>query len=154
MMIRHLLAPLAIATTLAVPLSADASLVCRGDANSVGPGASLRWNGAFNTADGTIVADGMPANTAGFVIYGFGQTNTPLGDGTLCVSGVNWILARKGTDASGKMSLDVDAEGDFDDLIWLDWPGNDEFVFQYMYRDPSGGPAGFNLSSAVRVSWE
>jgi hypothetical protein len=134
--------------------SADSSVVCPTTPNSVGPGATLTWVGPFDPDLGWIVVDGATPNASGIVIYGYQAPATPYGDGSLCSGPISWNLARKRADANGHLVLDIEQEGDADDLLWLDWPGNTEFVFQYMYRDRSGGPAGFNLSEAVLVRWE
>lgn len=154
LMIRAALLPflcLALSTSLA---SADASIQCAGAPNSVGSGATIRWSGPFDPIGGVLFVDELPANAPGIMVYGLQSTNLPFGDGFSCVGGVNWILARKGANAQGSMHLDVASESDPDDLIWLQWPGNDQFYFQYMYRDFVSGGTGFNLSATVRVSWQ
>jgi hypothetical protein len=144
----------ALISLLAPGALADATVVCPTTPNSVGPGATLTWVGPFDPAFGQIVVDGAKPDAGGIVVYGYQAPATPFGDGQLCSGPVTWNLARKRTDATGRMVLDVANEGDADDLLWLTWPGNTEFVFQYMYRDGAGGPAGFNLTDAVLVRWE
>jgi hypothetical protein len=141
-----------------IPAGADASKICDGAPNSVGPGATMRWAGPFQPTQGELRVDGLPAGTMGMFLYSYSRANMPFGDGTLCIGIPVWVLARKASDASGQVRLDIAQEGEDEDVRWLDFAwrayGLETWLFQYWYRDRAAGGAGNNLSDAIRVSFE
>ena len=141
-----------------LPAEADASKICDGAPNSAGPGATLRWAGAFQPSEGELRVDGLPPNVLGMTLYSYGATNLPFGNGTLCVGEPQWILARTRSDAAGQVRLDIAGQGEIEDVRWLDFAwrtyGLDTWFFQYWYRDGAGGGAQHNLSDAIRVTFE
>ncbi len=88
-----------------------------------GPGTnycSTGSNGALISASGSasvgannlvLSGSGLPANVNGLFFYGDGQANTPLGNGTLCISGASGIFRLQpvqNSGALGVMTLPVD----------------------------------------------
>jgi hypothetical protein len=134
---------------------ADATLNCDGAPNSVGSGAVLRWVGDFDPYEGALRVEGLPAGQAGMMLYSLGGDQVPWGNGTLCLGGgPKWILARAASDSAGELYLDLAADGDQDDLRWLEHNEQLTWFFQYAYRDPAAGGTGFNTSSGLEVRFE
>jgi hypothetical protein len=154
----HLLPALLVLLGWSIPAGADASKICDGAPNSVGPGATMRWAGTFQPENGELRVDGLPAGTMGMVLYSYTPTNVPFGNGTLCIGVPVWVLARTQSDASGQVRFDINEEGENEDVRWLEFAwrayGLDTWFFQYWYRDGAGGGAGNNLSDAIRVTFE
>ena len=132
--------------------AADAEIICDGAPNSVGAGAGIRWAGALQLAQGSIRVEGLPAFTNGMMLYGLSPDSTPFGNGTSCIGGPRWILARKASDGQGRVQLDISAEGEADDVLWL--AQFDTWFFQYWYRDAAAGGSAHNLSAAMRVTYQ
>lgn len=115
--------------------------------NSVGPGAAIDSTGSTSiTANGiTLIATGAPPNVFGVFYYGPNQIQVPFGEGFRCVGGG---VRRLPVVNSGTAGTFVQA-WDFTNL-----PGGDVLLpgevvqVQCWFRDPPGGPAGFNLSNA------
>ena len=144
----------ALLLTLSALAAADATLTCEGAPNSTGRGAVLRWTGGFDPYEGGLRVEGLPASQPGFVLYSMGESQVPWGDGDLCLSGPIWILARVVSDPAGLLRLDLATDGDEEDLRWLDYMDQQTWYFQYAYRDPAAAGTGFNLSSALAVTFE
>ena len=125
---------------------------CVTSANSVGPGALISTSGSQDVDDGTFTlnATGCPLNKWGLFIYALAQDNTPAGDGVRCVGGQVFRLPLVNTGGAGAASHLVD----FNDLPnGGDIFNGDTWNFQFVYRDPPGGPAGFNFSDGVNVTF-
>lgn len=131
---------------------------CTTSPNSVGAGAYLFANGtgSVSAQDLSFLAIGMPPGTPGLLYYGENQASVPFGEGVRCV----------GAGLVGFFRLGVRFADVFGDATWtIDWnappvaSGPGAFVpgmvwnFQVWYRDPAGGPSGYNLTDAVRVSF-
>ncbi|MEM9799837.1 MAG: M64 family metallopeptidase [Planctomycetota bacterium] len=127
---------------------------CATTPNSVGSGAVLDAGGSPSIADADLrlgVFGGPPAASALF-FYGDTPVSQPLGEGTLCVSGVTQRLGVTSFDALGiaGWTLDWSAPpvGAGPNAIL---PGS-TWIFQAWYRDAgAGGTATFDFSSAVSV---
>ena len=141
-----------------LPVLGDASKICDGAPNSVGPGATLRWSGSFQPGEGELRVDGLPPHAMGMVLYSYNADNLPFGNGTLCVGAPPWIMARVRSDAAGQVRLDISAQGEDEDVRWIEFAwrtyGYDTWYFQHWYRDGAAGGAQHNLSDAIRVSFE
>jgi hypothetical protein len=146
---------LAAAAILAGLAGADAQRFCTGEPNSVGPGASIRWAGPYDPDGGHLMVEGCPPGAFGTFLYGIGAQDVPFGDGRLCVGYPAYILARARTDAQGRASLDISADGETEDLRWLEYAHDMTWYFQFGYRDLNGpGGTGFNLTDALEVVFE
>ena len=119
---------------------------------------SASASGALMTANGTrsvhannlvLIAAGVP-NTHGLFIYGPSQTQTPFGDGFLCVSGPTIRLAgHVGVNNELTHALNVAQPASGAPPILAGTTLN----FQAWYRDPGFGSAGFNLSDGLQVQF-
>lgn len=120
---------------------------CTTSPNSAGAGATISTGGSTGVADGsfTLHTSGAPPDKFGLFFYGAGQDSTPLGEGTLCISAPLVRLDVLQTDFLGDASQLLTFESPLD-------PGT-SWNFQFWYRDPAGGPVGFNTSDAVNVTF-
>jgi hypothetical protein len=127
---------------------------CTTTPNSVGPGAIISSRNMPSATEQlfTLEVDGGPPNAFGIFYYGSDQIATPYGDGVRCVGGGNLGVFRLPVlnfDPFGMVGLMVDwnvspaGEGPGEWLI------GDTWNVQFWYRDPLGGPAGFNFSDAL-----
>lgn len=128
------------------------SSYCPPSPNSVGAGALLTATGStsLGVADLVLTATGLPQNQFGVIFYGESQVAVPFGNGTRCVGGflVRLPLLNSGATGSVQQAIvngNLPALGQF----LVGETGN----FQHWYRDPLGGGANFNLSTAVSVTF-
>ncbi|HIK59751.1 MAG: FG-GAP repeat protein [bacterium] len=132
----------------------SATVQCLGLPNSTGAVAQLTTSGSYSLAVNALslhVSSAAPKQL-GLVLYGAPGPALPFGDGLLCQTAPR---AKVGPavkpDASGALTIHLDlsqgapASGPAAILAFSDW------VFQFVYRDPSGGGQGFNITSALRV---
>ncbi|MFT7486522.1 MAG: hypothetical protein ACI9F9_002377, partial [Candidatus Paceibacteria bacterium] len=99
-------------------------------------------------ADTILRCRNLPANKPGLFYYGDAQASTPVGDGLRCVAGTTRRLSVVFSNPNG-VATDIGLFADPGVLITQ--PGT--WNFQYWYRDVPGGPAGFNFSQAISVSY-
>jgi hypothetical protein len=97
-------------------------------------------------------SDGSPLKH-GLFFYGPLQTSVPWGDGIRCVGGALFRLPVVTLDASGAVSFPLDvtqhpASGGPGALL----PGS-TWNFQLFFRDPTGGPAGWNATDALAIAF-
>ncbi len=126
---------------------------CAGLPNSVGPGARLTASGLLTVADSRFVlgVEGVPPFAPALFVRGADPAALPFGDGLLCVSPFAGGLLRieaRAANAAGTATTDKL-------FVALCPPGyavtaGTTWSFQCVYRDPAGGPAGFNASDALR----
>ncbi len=130
--------------------SAPFANFCATSPNSVGPGAVLSHQGSSSIAtnDLRLVATGCPPHTFGLFYFGGTQTQAPFGNGFRCVGG---SVTRFGVQGTNEF-------GDADRLIdYAALPGSAGVAvgatryFQFWYRNPAAGGAGFNLSDGLSV---
>lgn len=130
-----------------------ASETCTAGPNSSGAVATLEARGSLRASDDALFLDatGLPATTQGLLVYGPALGRQPLGNGNLCIDPVGGL--QRGhevvvSNAAGRVLVDVDlGVGAFD------VSGDDTLHFQLWFRDPAGGGAGFDLSSALSVTF-
>jgi hypothetical protein len=121
---------------------------CATSPNSVGPGALISASGSSSITanDLVLTAAGTPPGEFGIFFYGPQALQLPLGDGILCVGqGIRLPLVQS---SGGAISYGLDHS--------LLPPGGaigagQTWLFQCWYRDPLGGPAGFNTSDGLSV---
>jgi len=123
--------------------------------NSAGPGARIDALGSTSLAanDLVLTVAGAAPGKVGLFFYGPGSTQSPLGDGTLCVAGGSAGIQR----LQPPLLLDAQGAGaralDHGALPQPPAAGavtaGSSWRFQFWYRDPQGGPAGSNLSDAL-----
>lgn len=119
--------------------------------NSVGSGALISHAGSVSIQanDFTLKCEALPVGQFGLFYYGTAPTDVPFGDGRRCVGGPELFrLDVMTSDGAGVAFYPVDnttlmESGTFSaGSIWQ---------FQYWYRDPSFGVAGFNLSDGLQA---
>lgn len=128
---------------------------CIAAPNSIGPGANIDYLGSTSVSfnDFTLHVSGATAGT-GLFYYGDTQTQTPLGDGFLCVTG-NAFRLGPATPAFGGMNqrllnFAVQPAGFGPGQVL---PGS-TWYFQYRYRNVNGPlHTGFNQSDGLAVTF-
>ncbi|MAF67419.1 MAG: hypothetical protein CMJ84_17400 [Planctomycetes bacterium] len=131
---------------------------CVTSPNSAGGGMGIGHQGSTSVATQSLAltAHSGPPLQPGIFYYGPEQIVLPFGDGVRCV----------GAGSLGTFRLPVVVLGPLGAVVHpLDWnappisagPGaigsGDEWNFQFWYRDPGGGPAGFNFSDALEIQF-
>ncbi|MCP3917573.1 MAG: hypothetical protein GY711_18670 [bacterium] len=127
---------------------------CGTTPNSAGTGAVMSFFGtqSISADDANLFVGGAPAFQFGLFLYGLNQTTLPVGDGTLCVDNTFYrIQPALQTDLLGQAVLQLDFANPPAPAAQIN-PGS-TWNFQFWYRDPSGGPAGNNLSNALRIEF-
>jgi hypothetical protein len=122
--------------------------------NSTGLPASIASTGVPAKSVNTLVftVSQVPPNATG--IFYIAKTKkdpcTPYGDGLICIGGPTdriKRLAPANANAAGQVTFNVNLNSP----AWADLGDGDIRYVQYKYDDPSGGPAGFNLSDALEI---
>jgi hypothetical protein len=132
----------------------DPSAYCGTSPNSAGAGASISYGGSSSHSanDLSLFCVGLVPNKPGLFFYGPNQTAVLLGEGVRCVDGNLTRLSVRLADALGIASESLD----FTSPPFSSGPGavgvGDTRNFQFWYRDPAGGPSGFNLSDGLEVT--
>lgn len=129
---------------------------CEGGLNSISEESSLNLYGT-GSITGTLtrlMADGLPPNQFGLFFYGQGPIQNPFGDGFLCVSqSVTRLPDILLSSVGGRAWMDLD----FGAAPLNSGPGQvlsgSTWSFQYWYRDPAAGGAGFNTSDALAIEF-
>ncbi len=131
---------------------------CATSANSVGPGAVIGHAGPTSVSQNAFVltASGCVPGQHGVFFYGPDQVQVPFGNGVRCVGG----------GFAGLFRLEVtqaDVNGDAAYAVDFGLPPANQgpgaitagstWNFQFWYRDPAGGGAGYNLSDALQVAF-
>ena len=126
------------------------STYCTTSPNSVGPGVLIGATGSTSITANDLVLTGTGAPLSQFGLFYFGpnQISVPFGEGVRCAGGG---IVRLGVSNSGGTGVFTKA---LDHTALA--PGNEILAgetqnFQCWYRDPSGGPSGFNFSDGLEV---
>ena len=127
---------------------------CISSPNSAGSGALISHTGtAFvSNNDLTLIANGCPPSEFGIFFFGSGQVSNPVGDGVLCVSQffrLNPVLSNPSGTAASFLDLTNLPNPDPAGQIHAGSTWN----FQFWYRDPSAGGAGFNFTDALSITF-
>ena len=134
----------------------DPTNYCTANPNSAGAGALIGSSGlpSIVVNDLTLLAGDAPPGQFAIFYYGNTQTNQPFGEGVRCVGGLTFRL---------NPPVVIDGNGDAVRQLDLTQPpangGSGEITagstwyFQLWYRDPQGGPAGFNFSDGLEVTF-
>jgi len=127
---------------------------CVTSQNSTGNSAQIGYAGSTSMAanDLTLTCQGGPPGKPGLFIYGPSQTQLPLGEGTLCIGGaIQRIQPPIIIDVFGNAIRAVDYnQAPFNGGSHAITVGS-VWNFQFWYRDPPGGTAGFNLSNGLEL---
>lgn len=129
------------------------SSYCVASPNSVGAGARIGASGSASVAEADFALFCEHAVPGQFGIFFFGpqMTQVPFGDGTLCVTGGSVRLLPPllaGPNGGVSRAIDFTLPPAAGRLV----PGS-SWNFQFWYRDPTGGPSGFNLSDGLHVTF-
>ena len=104
----------------------------------------------FIPASLVLIVSGCPPNSMGLMFFGLNAIQVPFGNGFRCVSGTVIRMTPIQVNSFGDAVQPID-------LAHL--PQGQQFVpgdlrrFQFWYRNPAGGGAGFNLSDALSVTF-
>ena len=129
---------------------------CIAAANSTGQPAAMGASGtaSLNANNLTLSVSSAPPFQFGLFFYGANEDFAIFGDGALCVSApFARVLPVIATDGTGSASVLLNL---YDDPFTVS-PNIvapfETWRFQFWYRDPLGGPAGFNLSDGIAVTF-
>jgi hypothetical protein len=136
-------------TPIVVPCPSPTTY-CVAAPNSVGGGAQIGFSGTGNLLLNNLdlYVSACPSNTSGIFFFGTSPVQVPFGNGFRCVGGSTARLGPQVTDAFGDVSRTID---------WTALPSGTPLpgqsrYFQFWYRNPAGGGAGFNLSNGLHVT--
>jgi len=137
-----------------VPACEPAIAYCTSAPNSVGSGAVIGWQGSFDVFanDLELTATGAPANQFAIFYYGPNPIQVPFGEGFRCVGGGTNRLPIIQISGAGSASYALDLSAPPPTTSGQITPGS-TWNFQLWYRDPAGGPSGFNLSDAFQATF-
>lgn len=124
---------------------------CSAGLNSTGQGALMGHEGTTSLAadDLVLTCSGVLPLAPGIFFYGTQPIQVPFGDGFRCVGGSIFRFHAQWADEFGVATRVVD----YDNPINPDGriTAGSTWNFQFWYRDPSFGTAGFNLSDGLEV---
>jgi outer membrane protein assembly factor BamB len=126
---------------------------CTASPNTVGPGARIGMSGSplISTNNLVLLADDCPTNQFGIFYYGPNQIEASFGSGVRCVGGATRRLPVVDSGSLGVAAYYLDILNQPTHPHQIS-PGS-TWNFQYWYRDPSDGGAGFNLSNGLSVTF-
>jgi hypothetical protein len=129
---------------------------CLAAGNSSGTNSIIASQGSLSvtTNDFVLTEAGAPPLKFGVFFYGAAQGQVILGEGMLCVATpVQRIQPVLLTDEQGDAALAIDfTQEPFNSGAFAVNPFS-TWNFQFWYRDPLGGPAGFNFSNGLEVTF-
>ena len=128
------------------------SSYCPSLPNTSGNSATLSGTGLPSVVlnELTLQVQGAGVQKFGLFFNGVAPQSIFAGEGVLCVSGPKRIYPLLVTDATGATSLSLDLTGaPFEGSV----QAGDTRYFQFWFRDPLGGPAGFNFSDGLEVEF-
>ncbi len=134
------------------PSSGAVKRFCSPVASSYGDYARMGLTGTTSVlnSDLTLEAEGVPPLGFGFFFYGSLRNEVPVGEGVVCLGGSAFRLMPVQATATGTASYDLN-------LGLITGPGiiapGDTWVFQHWFRDPNGGPLGYNFSDALEINF-
>lgn len=124
---------------------------CVANANSTGAPADMS-SGASSLSIAanalTLTASPVP-NEPGIFFYGPFQISVPFGDGVRCVGGTVNRLNPPSVGAGNVLTREVDLSN----LPTGALAPLDQWNFQCWFRDPAGGPSGFNLTDGLQLTF-
>ncbi|HIE72018.1 MAG TPA: hypothetical protein EYP98_18585 [Planctomycetes bacterium] len=127
---------------------------CTGNANSVGSGSSILIVGSTQISVNNLTLIGTAPGEFGVFYYGPNQIDTAFGEGRRCVGGTTTRMwPPQAGDVFGTHTRVADyTSSPMNSGAGLILTGS-VFNFQLWYRDPGGGPQGFNLSDAIELTF-
>jgi hypothetical protein len=142
------------ADDLAFILTPRTESYCTAAPNSVGPGAVMSANGSLSLLANnfTLQCDSAAFVQPGVFYYGSQSIEVPFGNGLRCAGGSTVrLLPPAFTDFFGSATRAVDLGAPAPSVAAF--VADSTWHFQFWYRDPAGGGAGFNLSDGLRVTF-
>jgi len=134
------------------PSECQATSYCGTSPNTAGSGVQISMSGITSISLNSFGLDatGGPSNQAGLFFHGAGTTNQPFGEGVRCVATPITRVAPPiffnslGT-ASKQLNMSANALASIQPA--------DTRYFQLWYRDPAGGPFGYNMSNGLEITF-
>ena len=129
-----------------------ATSYCPENPNTVGSGVQISITGIPSITLNNLGIDaiGGPTNQPGLFFHGPGTASQPFGEGIRCVTApISRVETPVFFGAGGTANKQVDMNAAAQSSI----QAADTRYFQLWYRDPTGGPAGFNLSNGLEVTF-
>lgn len=126
---------------------------CTAAVNSTGSAGQMVWNGSQDVNDNmfNIGAINLPSNQFGIFVYGPTQGSQSVGDGTLCIDGgaiYRLPVVQVGLFGDVYHSVDMTSLPLGGDIV-----NGDTVNFTLWFRDPAGGPAGYNFADGLNVTF-
>ncbi|MFT7669100.1 MAG: hypothetical protein ACI8X5_001800 [Planctomycetota bacterium] len=124
---------------------------CTSLVNSVGLRGLMRADGSASVAAAnlTLVVSQLPPNKPVLIFHGPQAANFPFGDGLRCIAGGIQRIQPVGiSDAQGTHSITVNYGASYA----TDFVAGNAIRFQGWYRDPTGGPGGFNTTDGLEIA--
>ena len=128
---------------------------CFGIPNSTGTGGKISFSGSINVLANDLVLEVVdcPAGQPGLFYYGPTQTQVTFGNGARCVAGgvgqVFRLFPFSVSDSLGNASYALNfAAAPSGPLM-----AGSVWNYQFWYRDPAAGAAGFNLTNGLEVTF-
>ena len=129
---------------------------CLAAVNSTGLPAAMGANGtaSLTANDLELTVTSAPPFQFGLFFYGAEENFAFYGDGALCIKApferLKPVLL---TDAAGAVSLPLDLSVEPFSMGGNAIAAFETWRFQFWYRDPTGGPGGFNFSDGLAVTF-
>ncbi len=124
---------------------------CEGVPNSTGAAGAIDYRGSLDLNIGGLTLDlaGLPGDSLAIVFGGPSEDLTPIGDGLRCVANPAARIGQVTANGAGTAQLlpTLPASGPAAVLAGLSWH------VQGWYRDAAAGGTGFNLTSALRMTF-
>ncbi len=126
---------------------------CDAATNSTGSAARMHWQNTTSIAanDFRLYTTEVPPNQFGLFFYGGSENFVPFGEGNLCIGGPFFRLGVVNSGTAGQPSKQIDftappgASGQIS--------ASETWFFSLWFRDPNGGPAGFNFADGLRATF-
>jgi len=128
---------------------------CVANPNSTGVAATMGWNGTTRIGqnDFRVGAFNLPPSTLGLFFYGQNAAQQPFGNGYRCVGSPLFRLGVQSASVFGDAERTIDfTTAPFDAGAGAITAGTTQ-RFQFWYRNPAGGGAGFNLSDGLAATF-
>jgi hypothetical protein len=110
----------------------------------------MGWQGTphVSTNQFELIASGLPAGSPGRFVYGSTTMQQPFGNGFRCVAGPTYSLPVVQADVFGDAHQILDPA-----VLPAPISPGQQWHFQYWYRNPLAGGAGFNASDGLSVTF-
>ena len=125
-------------------------IYCDSTPNSTGEPAGIQYDGtpSISANDFTLTVTDLPSDQPGIFFFGTEQAEVPFGNGVRCIGGsVTRFVKIPIVVNQAQVQLDF-TQPPLTSIV----PGT-PYYFQFWYRDPLAGGAGFNTSDAICVTF-